>query len=78
MAKFRYKISLETLSDVKKFLNIVTDNFDEQDLLLLTTASRDFTVNAKSIIGVIYSLEWDNLYLISEKEAFDFFKDFII
>lgn len=78
MAKFRYKISLETLSDVKKFLNIVTDNFDEQDLLLLTTASGDFTVNAKSIIGVIYSLEWDNLYLISEKEAFDFFKDFIV
>lgn len=78
MAKFRYKISLETLSDVKKFLNIVTDNFGEQDLLLLTTASGDFTVNAKSIIGVIYSLEWDNLYLISEKEAFDFFKDFII
>lgn len=78
MANFRYKIALETLEDVKNFSKIVANNFSERDLLLLTTASGDYTVNAKSIIGVIYSLEWDNLYLLSEKEVFHLFKDFII
>lgn len=74
----RYKISLETLADVRNFSKIVLKNFDEKDALYLTNTSGDCIVNAKSVIGVIYSLEWDNLYLVSEKEVYHLFKDFII
>jgi hypothetical protein len=78
MGKFRYRVRLETLADVRLFLDIVARNFNEFEVLMLTTASGDYAVNAKSIMGVIYSLEWDNLYLISEKEIYHLFKDFII
>lgn len=76
--KFRYRVSLNTMTDVKKFLEIVTHNFTEYEALYLTDASGQYSVNAKSIMGVIYSLEWDNLYLTSEKEVYYLFKDFII
>lgn len=78
MPNYRYRVRLDTLADVRKFLEIVAQNFNEYEVLMLTTASGDYTVNAKSIMGVIYSLEWDNLYLISEKEIYHLFKDFII
>lgn len=76
--QFRYKISLETLADVKKFIKIITQNFSENEVLFLTDAYGNFSVNAKSVIGVLYSLEWDNLYLVSEKEVYHLFKDFIV
>lgn len=75
----RYKIQLDTLTDVKKFLDIVTKEYSKpNDCLYLTNETGDYTVNAKSMMGIIYSLEWNNLFLISNKEVYNSFKDFII
>ena len=53
--KYKYRISLDTLSQVKTFVNIV--NTYESNILL--TDGQGYAVNAKSVLGAMYSIEWN-------------------
>ena len=37
-----------------------------------------YTINASSIMGVIYSLEWNNLFLVTTEDAYSLLKDYIV
>lgn len=71
----RYKIRLETMREITKFANVAS-NFN--DRIVVTDNSGSYVVNAKSILGLMYSVEWGDIYLVSESDHYTAFRDFII
>lgn len=71
---FEYQISLVTMQDINDFVGIAT----EYGKTLKLTDKENYTVNAASILGVRYSLEWNSLYLLSEEDVYSLFSRFII
>ncbi len=71
----RYKVTLETLDDVRRFVNIATTCKGQ----LLLESGDSFKVNAKSLLGVIIAkkLNWDDMVLLSEEECYTKFAQFI-
>ena len=68
----KFRVYLETLSDVNRFVNIATS----LDAKIYLTDSSNFCVNAKSIIGAIYSMEFDGIWLQSDKDVYSKFAEF--
>ena len=68
------KIRLETMTDVMKFQNIIS-KIDGEIKLVDGTG---YCVNAKSILGAVAALEWENLYVKSDKDLYTALKDFCI
>lgn len=58
------QIRLDTLSDVNKFIEAMTP-LNEKVWLEDGEGCR---VSAKSLLGALYSLEWDNIYCYCEKD----------
>lgn len=68
------KIRLDTTSDVRKFVKIA--NTIQEDVFLKD--SRKHCVNAKSLMGCLYSLEFEELYVESiSNSIISKFDDFI-
>lgn len=73
----RYRICLETYSDVMRFVS-KAENFGKH--LLLTDGDK-YCVNAKSLLGCLATVEWNNTFLESELESpqiYTFFQEFIV
>ena len=72
----RIKIRLDTMSDVNHFVGDMTR---ANGNACLTDKDRNYIVSAKSMLGAVYSMEWDevwcecddNLYHIVSKYAAD-------
>ena len=64
--KYKYRIRLETLSDVKAFVDIVS----EYDSDIVLTDGQNYAVNAKSVLGAMYSIEWNELYVSSNIDIY--------
>ena len=71
----RSRIRLETLSDINKFINIVTPLPGK---IVVKNSDEDFIVNAKSIFVMICAMNYDDLWLESENDTYSHIKDFII
>lgn len=71
---FKYKIELITLKDVQNFNSIVSKL--EGNVYLKD--GNAFCVSAKSIMGAIAALEWNNLYCYSDTDISYEIKDFIV
>ncbi len=69
----KYKIRLDTLSDVNKFVKMASAY---QGKIVLTDGD-NFTVNGKSLLGAMYTMEWDQVYCESDKEIYYLIKDFL-
>lgn len=71
----RYKIELVTVSDIRRFVNIAGKC--EGNVML--SVSDSFLINAKSLLGVMLAknMDWNNLVLITEKDCYEDFKQFI-
>ena len=70
----KYRIRLETQSDILAFVNIASQMHGKVYL----TDGYDFRLNAKSLMGVMYSAaEWEHIYVEAEEECFVEFKQFI-
>lgn len=69
----KVKINLNTKEDVDKFVKI-TSSIDKN-----VTLEDDctFIINAKSILGVLYSVEWDRIYCVCEDDICKKIKEFI-
>lgn len=52
------------MQDIQKFVNAVSRTGEEHEIFL-TDGSR-ITVSAKSLLGVIYAMEWAEVYCFSE------------
>lgn len=73
---YHYNIELVTLSDIREFVNAATATGG----MLLLTSGNDFSVNAKSFLGVMLAkkLNWENLTLVADHECYHDFKKFIV
>ena len=69
----KYKIRLETMSDVNKFVKIATAYPGKIRL----TDGENFTVNGKSLLGAMYTVEWDQIFCESDNEIYHLIKDFV-
>ncbi len=70
----RYKIRLDTMADINRFVGVATKH---KGNIVLTDGHR-FTVNGKSLLGAMYTFEWDEIYCESETEIYHLIKDFIV
>ena len=69
----KYKIRLETLSDVNKFVKVASRYPGK----IILTDGENFSVNGKSLLGAMYTVEWDQIYCESENEIYHLIKDFV-
>lgn len=72
--KFKNKIRLDTFTDVQQFINI-TSHLEGKIVL---TDGKHFSVNARSVLGALYSLEWEELYVESEYDIYTEIQKFVI
>lgn len=68
------RVKLDTVKDIREFTEIVS-NFTQKISLIDEDGMK---VNAKSLIGVMYTTEWDNVYCESEIDISDSIGKFII
>ncbi len=71
---YRYRLRLETLSDVKAFVDIVS----KYDGDIILTDGQNYVVNAKSVLGAMYSIEWNELYVSSDIDIYTQIRQFTI
>lgn len=71
----KVKVRLDTMSDIRQFIDIVS-KVDDTDIHL--TDGNRVTVNAKSVLGVLYTMEWSEVYCICDKDIYSSIRDFII
>lgn len=71
-----YKIEIDTMEDAKQLVNISTKL---KGKILLKSGSK-FSVNAKSLLGVILAkkLNWSDLNLVMEQDHYHDFEKFIV
>lgn len=70
----RVKIRLDKMADINKFVNICSA---ERENIYLTDGN-NYTVSAKSILGALCSLEWNELWCVSDIDIYNKLKEFII
>lgn len=70
----KVKIRIDTLQDAKNFVEI-TRNIPA-DIFVID--NRGLKVNAKSLLGVLYSMEFSELWCKSKKDIYQLIKNFII
>jgi hypothetical protein len=70
----RYRIRLETMADVNKFV-VVAGKVKGK---LTLTDGENFTVNGKSLLGAMYTFEWERIYCESDNEIYHLIKDFLV
>ena len=56
----RVRINLDTMTKINQF---VADIF-------LTDAKRNFIVSAKSMLGAVYSMEWDEVWCEADEDVY--------
>ena len=71
--KYRYPLELVGLADVNKFVAIVTP----LPGVIKLTDGDEYTVNARSLLGALASMEWESLYCVSETDIYTKIKDFV-
>ena len=69
---FRTKIELVGMNDINKFVAITS----RLPGTIKLTDGENYTVNAKSLIGAIASMEWDELYCESEVDIYTHIAEF--
>ena len=70
----RTKIRLDTMHDAANFVNI-TSRLDGK---IIVTDSDGLKVNAKSLMGMLYALEFDELWCESEKDIYSQISNYIV
>ena len=71
----KYKIILDTVSDVNTFVKNVSTF---PDASVTVTDNRGLRVNAKSLMGMLYALEFDELWCESDIEIYEKIKQFVV
>jgi hypothetical protein len=71
----RVKIRLETMTDINKFIGIVTPLPGK---IIIKNSTEDFIINAKSIFVMICALNYNDLWLESENDIYSHIRDFVV
>lgn len=70
----KYKIELVTITDIQNFVNVVSSLPGK---VMLTDGS-DFCVNAKSLLGAMATVEWNELYCVASEPIYTSIQKFCI
>ena len=70
----RYRIRLDTMAEVNRFVGIA----GKINGKIVLTDGDNFTVNGKSLLGAMYTFEWDRIFCESDHEIYHMIKDFIV
>ena len=70
----RVKVRLDTMSDIKGFVDAVSGVETEVHL----TDGNNLTVSAKSILGAMYTMEWNDIYCDCEKDIYRFIQKYVL
>lgn len=70
----RYRIRLDTMSDVNKFVKLATAHKGK----IMLSDGDEFSVSGKSLLGAMYTMEWDQVFCESDTEIYRLIKDFIV
>lgn len=62
--EMRQRVRLDTMSDIRTFVEVVS-RVDERVFLEDNTG---FRVSAKSLLGAVLSMEWNEVYCCCEKD----------
>lgn len=65
----RMKINLDTQSDVLEFCKIVS-NLDGEIRIVGMDGGQQVSVNAKSLLGLLYSQTWNDIWCESENDIY--------
>lgn len=60
------RIELVTYSDIMEFVNIASSIDGDVKL----TDGKNFCVNGKSLLGTVATVEWNELYCVSDKDIY--------
>ena len=71
----KYAIELTTLADVRDFCEIASKI--PVDVTVRLTDGHHI-INARSILGLMYALEWNELWLVADKPVYNEFKNYIV
>ncbi len=63
----RIKIHLDTMSDINAFVAAMTKTGAN---VFLTDKDRNFIVSAKSMLGAVYSMEWEEVWCESDEDIY--------
>ena len=70
----RVKIRLDTMREAQEFVNITT----KMPGRVFITDGEGLKVSAKSLLGALYAMEFDNLWCESDEDIYRNIQDFII
>ena len=63
----RIKIRLDTMTEINSFVGDMTKTTAD---VFLTDKDRNFIVSAKSLLGAVYSMEWDEIWCESSEDIY--------
>lgn len=69
----KVKVALETMSDVTNFVAIASTVGAPVHL-----THGDFRVSAKSLLGALYTMEWDEIWCECDKDIYSQIEKFVI
>ena len=70
----RVKIQLDTMKDINKFVAICS----KIDAPVYITDGAGLKVSAKSVLGVMYSMEFDDIWCESDKDIYSAIAGFTV
>ena len=70
----RVRINLDTMKDVQRFVNIAS----AQEASVYITDNAGLCVSAKSMLGALYALEFNELWCECEQDIFTDIEEFVI
>jgi hypothetical protein len=70
----KVKIRLDTQMEVARFVNIATRVSEPVYL----TNGDNFRVSGRSLLGAIYTMEWDEIFCECEKDIYSMISDFVV
>lgn len=69
------RIRLDTLTDAYRFVELASTITNTK---IYITDGKGLKVSAKSVLGAVYSMEFDELFVESDKDVYSHLKEFII
>lgn len=70
----RVKITLDTMTSINEFVKTMV-NYGGN--VYLTDEKRNFIVSAKSMLGAIYSMEWNEVWCESDEDIYHLLRKYI-
>lgn len=70
----KHEINLDTMSKINKFVAICSGLDCKVDLI----DGNGYRISAKSLVGVLATVDWSQVFVVCEDDIYSHIKDFIV